>query len=75
MRNLLSANLHRLKKSRAFWGCEIVSALYALFLGFELYLDMKKTGTPIPQTQDYVNILCSPAFSWQCSAVCILEAN
>ena len=44
MRNLLSANLHRLKKSRAFWGCEIVSALYALFLGFELYLDMKKNG-------------------------------
>ena len=42
MRNLLSANLHRLKKSRAFWGCEIVSALYALFLGFELYLKKKK---------------------------------
>lgn len=48
MRNLLSANLHRLKKSKAFWGCEIVSALYALFLGFELYLDMKKNGYPHP---------------------------
>ena len=44
MRNLLSANLHRLGKSRVFWGCEIVSALYALFLSRELYMDMKING-------------------------------
>ncbi|MDE6517331.1 MAG: ABC transporter permease [Acetatifactor sp.] len=44
MRNLLYANLHRLGKSRVFWGCEIVSALYALFLSRELYMDMKING-------------------------------
>ena len=44
MRNLLSANLHRLRKSRVFWGCEIVSAFYALFLSRILYMDMKING-------------------------------
>lgn len=44
MRNLLSANLHRLWKSRVFWGCEIISTFYALFLSVELYMDMKING-------------------------------
>lgn len=41
MRNLLSANLHRLRKSKVFWGCEMVIALYALILSRGLYMDMK----------------------------------
>ncbi len=44
MRNLLSANLHRLRKSRVFWVCEAVSVLYALFLSCVIYLDMKING-------------------------------
>lgn len=44
MRNLLSANMHRLRKSKVFWGCEIATALYALFLSYELYMDMKING-------------------------------
>lgn len=41
MRNLLSANLHCLRKSKVFWGCEMVIALYALILSRGLYMDMK----------------------------------
>lgn len=41
MRNLLSANLHHLRKSKVFWGCEMVIALYALILSRGLYMDMK----------------------------------
>lgn len=41
MRNLLSANLHRLRKSKVFWGCETVTALYALFLSWGLYMERK----------------------------------
>lgn len=44
MRNLISANLHRLWKSKVFWGCEIVGALYALFLSHALYMDMQTNG-------------------------------
>lgn len=46
MRNLISANLHRLWKSKVFWGCEITGALYAVCLSFELYMDMQTTGVP-----------------------------
>lgn len=48
MRNLLSANLHRLRKSKVFWGCEVVSVVYALFLSWELYMDMKINGFDHP---------------------------
>lgn len=48
MRNLLSANLHRLRKSRVFWGCEIVSIVYAVFLSCVLYMDMKSNGFDHP---------------------------
>lgn len=48
MRNLLSANLHRLRKSRVFWGCEIVSIVYAVFLSWVLYMDMKSNGFDHP---------------------------
>lgn len=46
MRNLISANLHRLWKNKVFWGCEIISALYALFLSQALYIDMQTYGIP-----------------------------
>lgn len=60
MRNLLSANLHRLWKSRVFWGCEIISALYALFLSEELYMDMKINGFDHPlDTGLFQNIVFS----------------
>lgn len=48
MRNLLSANLHRLRKSKVFWGCEIVNVLYVLFMSWELYMDMKINGYEHP---------------------------
>lgn len=48
MSNLLSANLHRLWKSKAFWVCEIVSVLYAFFLSRELYMDMHVNGIRHP---------------------------
>ena len=48
MRNLLSANLHRLRKSRVFWGCEIVSIVYAVFLSWEIYMDMRSNGFDHP---------------------------
>lgn len=48
MRNLLSANFYSLKRSRVFWGCEIVCALYAAFLAFEIYMDMRCNGYAHP---------------------------
>ncbi|MBO5282539.1 MAG: ABC transporter permease subunit [Lachnospiraceae bacterium] len=48
MRNLLSANFYSLKRSRVFWGCEIVCALYAAFLSCEIYMDMKYNGYAHP---------------------------
>lgn len=44
MCNLLFANFYSLKRSRVFWGCEIVCALYAAFLAFEIYMDMRCNG-------------------------------
>lgn len=46
MNKLLAANFVRLKKSKVFWVCMLLSAVFALLMDFSLYRMLREGGEP-----------------------------